>query len=407
MAKTNVKIATFLWEGKNKQGEIIKGESNALNISVVKADLRRQNIIPLKVKKKTPPLFSFLKKEISSRDITIVTRQLATMLSAGIPLVQAFELTIRGQNNLGVQNLLSAIKADVEGGSPFADAIAKHPRYFNELYCNLVRAGEQSGSLDIMLTRIATYKEKMESLMAKIRKALVYPAAVIAVAFIVTTILLVFVVPQFEALFKGFGADLPALTKVVIQLSDFFKQYWIMMFGIIGASIWGLIKAKQKVPAVAHNIDRLLLRLPIIGGILEKAIIARYARTLATTFSAGLPLVDALKAVAGAAGNIVYGNAILNICEGVTTGQQLQLSMQTTQLFPPMVIQMVAIGEESGTLELMLSKVADFYEEEVDNAVDSLSSLLEPLILVILGVLVGGLVIAMYLPIFKLGSAVR
>lgn len=407
MAKPELKMETFLWEGKNKQGEIIRGQSNAFTVSIVKADLRRQGIVPLKVKKKTPPLFSFLKKQVTPRDITVITRQLATMLSAGIPLIQAFELTIRGQNNLGVQNLLTKIKSDVEAGIPFADALAKHPQYFNELYFNLVYAGEHSGSLDIMLARIATYKEKMGSLKAKIRKALVYPAAVIAVAFIVTTILLVFVVPQFEALFKGFGADLPALTRVVIQMSEFFKKYWLLMFSTLGVAIWGLLKAQQRIPAVAHGIDRLLLRLPVLGNILIKAIIARFARTLATTFSAGLPLVDALKAVAGAAGNIVYSKAILHIREGVTTGQQLQLSMQITQLFPPIVIQMVAIGEESGTLELMLSKVADFYEEEVDNAVDSLSSLLEPFILVILGVLVGGLVIAMYLPIFKLGSAIQ
>lgn len=407
MAKAETKLETFIWEGKNKQGEILKGESNAFNISIVKTDLRRQGIVPLKVKKKTAPLLSFLKRDVTPKDVTIITRQLATMLSAGIPLVQAFELTIRGQNNLGVQNLLTSIKNDVEAGSPFADALVKHPKYFNDLYCNLVRAGEHSGSLDVMLGRIATYKEKMESLKAKIRKALVYPAAVLAVAFIVTTILLVFVVPQFEALFKGFGSDLPALTKFVIQMSDFFKQYWIMMFGIIGAGIFGLIKARQTIPAVAYGIDQLMLRLPVLGEILTKAIIARYARTLATTFSAGLPLVDALKAVSGAAGNLIYSHAILRIRDGVSTGQQLQLSMQTTRLFPAMVIQMVAIGEESGTLETMLSKVADFYEEEVDNAVDSLSSLLEPFILVILGVLVGGLVVAMYLPIFKLGSAVH
>lgn len=408
MAKTEIKLDVFSWEGKNKQGEILRGESNAINISIVKADLRRQGITPIKVKKKSPPLFGIGgKKKISAKDITVITRQLATMLAAGIPLVQAFELTIRGQTNLSIQNLLTSIKNDIEAGTQFADALAKHPKYFNDLFCNLTRAGERSGSLDVMLARIATYKEKMESLKAKIRKALVYPAAVIVVAFVVTTILLVFVVPQFESLFKGFGADLPALTKFVITLSEFFKKYWLMMFGMMGASIWGIAKARAKIPSVAYTIDRLMLKLPILGEILTKAVIARYARTLATTFAAGLPLVDALKTVAGAAGNLIYSNAILRIRDGVSTGQQLQLAMQTTQLFPAMVVQMVSIGEESGTLELMLSKVADFYEEEVDNAVDSLSSLLEPFILVILGVLVGGLVIAMYLPIFKLGSVVR
>lgn len=406
-AKPENKLQTFTWEGKNKQGEIVRGESNALNIAIVKADLRRQGITPLKVNKKAKPLFSFGKGKVTPKDITIVTRQLATMLTAGIPLVQAFGLTIRGQTNLAMQNLLSAIKVDLESGSPFAESLKKFPKYFDELYCNLVRAGEQSGSLDIMLARIATYKEKMESLKAKIRKALVYPAAVLGVAFIVTTILLVFVVPQFESLFKGFGADLPALTKFVVEASRFFTKYWLVMFGIVGGAIYGLVKAKETVPAVAHEIDRLQLRLPIIGEIITKAIIARYSRTLSTTFSAGLPLVDALTAVAGAAGNQIFAEAIIRIRENVSTGQQLQLSMQTTQLFPPMVVQMIAIGEESGTLENMLSKVADFYEEEVDNAVDSLSSLLEPIILVILGVLVGGLVIAMYLPIFKLGSVIR
>lgn len=407
MANTDTKLHSFLWQGKNKQGDVIQGESHAINIAIVKVDLRRQGIIPIKVKQKKPSFFGFLKKQISAKEITLITRQLATMLSAGIPLVQAFDLTIRGQNQLGIQNLLASIKANIESGSPFADALSKYPRYFNDLYCNLIRAGEYSGSLDVMLTRIANYKEKMESLKAKIVKALIYPAIVVAVAFTVTAILLMFVVPQFESLFKGFGTELPALTQRVVQASNFLTQYWVSLLSLMGASIGGLIYAKKRSPAVAYGFDRLLLRLPILGSILTKAIIARYARTLATTFAAGLPLVEALKAVAGAAGNIVYSKAIMRICEGVTTGQQLQLSMQITRLFPAMVIQMIAIGEESGTLDIMLSKVADLYEEEVDNAVDNLSNLLEPFILIVLGILVGGLVIAMYLPIFQLGSAVH
>jgi len=406
MAEAAIKQSVFTWEGTDRKGKRIKGESRASNPSMVKADLRRQGINPLKVRKKSALLSASKKKKILPKDIAVFTRQLATMMSAGVPLVQSFEIIGRGHENPAMQQLVLSIKGDVESGSTLAKALARHPLYFDELVCNLVAAGEHAGILETLLDKIAIYKEKTEALKSKIKKALFYPTAVIVVAFIVTAILLIFVVPQFESLFAGFGADLPAFTRMVINLSEWMQSYWWGVLLAIGGSIYGFSQAKKRSPKFAHGLDRLSLKIPIIGEILTKAIIARYARTLSTMFAAGVPLVEAMESVAGAAGNAVYTDGILQMRDNVATGQQLQLSMNQTGLFPNMVVQMVAIGEESGSLDTMLSKVADFYEQEVDDAVDGLSSLLEPLIMAVLGVLVGGLIVAMYLPIFKMGSAI-
>lgn len=406
MAEAAIKQSVFIWEGTDRKGKKIKGESRAANPSMVKADLRRQGISPLKVRKKSALLSTSKKKRILPKDIAVFTRQLATMMSAGVPLVQSFEIIGRGHENPAMQELVLAIKGDVESGSTLADALSKHPFYFDELVCNLVAAGEHAGILETLLDKIATYKEKTEALKAKIKKALFYPTAVIVVAFIVTAILLIFVVPQFQELFAGFGADLPAFTQMVINLSEWMQTYWWMVLATVVASIYGFGQAKKRSRKFAHGLDRLVLKIPIIGEILTKAIIARYARTLSTMFAAGVPLVEAMESVAGAAGNAVYSDGILLMRDNVATGQQLQLAMNQTGLFPNMVVQMVAIGEESGSLDAMLGKVADFYEQEVDDAVDGLSSLLEPLIMAILGILVGGLIVAMYLPIFKMGAVV-
>jgi len=404
--KNEPKVDTFLWEGTDKRGHRVKGEQQAENVALVRAALRRQGINPLKVKKKPKPLFGGGKKKIKPGDIAVFTRQLSTMMSSGVPLVQSFDIIGRGHENPSMKDLVLAIKADVESGSPLADALAKHPRQFDELTCNLVHAGEQAGILEDLLNKIATYKEKTEAIKGKIKKALFYPTAVLVVAFLVTTILLIFVVPEFQSLFENFGADLPAMTQMVVNLSAFFQAYWwAMLIGIVGA-IYAFVEAKKRYPKFAHFLQRLSLKIPIIGMILNKAAIARFARTLSTMFAAGVPLVEAMESVAGAVGNVVYGNAVRNIRDDVSTGVSLMASMQQQNLFPNMVVQMVGIGEEAGSLDSMLGKVADFYEEEVDNAVDSLSSLLEPIIMVILGTIVGGLVIAMYLPIFKLGQAV-
>lgn len=406
MAEKALKQDMFVWEGTDRRGNKVKGQTRGNNQNLIKADLRRQGITPLKVKKKSALASGRRKKKIEPRDIAIFTRQLATMMSAGVPLVQAFDIIGRGHENPSMQELVMTIKTDVEGGSNLRDALAKHPLYFDELVCNLVEAGEAAGVLDTLLDKIATYKEKTEALKSKIKKALFYPTAVVVVAFIVTAILLIFVVPQFEELFAGFGADLPAFTRMVIDLSEFMQSYWWAVFGIIGGLIYAFMQAKRRSPAFNHTLDKIVLKLPIVGDILTKAAIARYARTLSTMFAAGVPLVEALDSVAGATGNSVYSNAVLRMRDQVSTGLQLQLAMNQTGLFPNMVVQMVAIGEEAGSLDAMLSKVADFYEQEVDDAVDGLSSLLEPLIMAILGVLVGGLVIAMYLPIFKMGQVV-
>lgn len=406
MATKTKKQDVFIWEGKDNKGKKVKGESAGANVSLVKATLRRQGINPSKIKKKSKPLFSAGKGSIKSKDISIFSRQLATMMDAGVPLVQGFEIIGRGHENKAMQELLLNVKTDIEGGSTLSDALAKHPYHFDELYCNLVQAGEHAGILDTILDKIATYKEKTESIKAKIKKALFYPTAVIAVAFIITAILMIFVIPMFETLFSGFGADLPAITRFVINLSKFFQVWWWALFGGIGLSIYGLAELKKRSVKFNHILDRTMLKLPIIGNILEKAAIARFARTLATMFAAGVPLVEAMVSVSGAVGNIVFKDAVLIMKDEVATGTQLNVAMNQSGLFPNMVVQMAAIGEEAGSVDTMLSKVADFYEEEVDNAVESMSSLLEPLIMAILGVLIGGLVIAMYMPIFQMGKIV-
>ncbi|WP_298626951.1 type II secretion system F family protein [uncultured Legionella sp.] len=406
MDKNPNSVLTFHYEGINRSGQKMIGEIQAKSLAIAKADLRKQGIVTNKVAKKRKPLFDKKNKKIKPGDITVFSRQLATMIESGIPLVQSFDIVSKGQSNKRLKALIDAIKNDVETGLTLAESLSKHPAYFNELFCNLVDAGEKSGSLDVMLDKVATYKEKIETIKKKIKKALTYPIAVMIVALIVTAGLLIFVVPQFESLFKGFGADLPALTAAVVSMSKFMQAYWYYIFGALGAMIYAFIYTKNHSANFAQNMDRFMLKLPVIGPILEKASIARFTRTLSITFAAGLPLVEALKSVAGATGNIIYAKATDQIREEVSTGQQMNTAMENTHLFPNMVIQMVAIGEESGALEKMLGKVADFYEEDVDNAVDALSSLLEPIIMSILGILVGGLVVAMYLPIFKLGSAV-
>jgi len=406
MAEKAVKQSVFTWEGSDKRGAKVKGESQGTSPALVKAELRKRGIVPKKVRKKSTLFTSNAGKKITAGDIAIFSRQLATMMSAGVPLVQSFEIIGQGHENPRMQTLLLNIKNDIESGNTLADSLSQHPLQFDELFCNLVRAGEHAGILEALLHKIATYKEKTEAIKAKIKKALFYPTAVLVIAGIVTAILLIFVVPQFEELFSGFGASLPAFTQVVIDLSRFMQDYWWAVLGIVIGVIYTLLYYKKRSRKFNHTLDRITLKTPIIGVIMNKAAIARYARTLSTMFAAGVPLVEAMDSVAGATGNIVYSDAILRIRDEVATGRQLNVSMRDANLFPSMVVQMVAIGEESGALDEMLSKVADFYEDEVDNAVDSLSSLLEPLIMAILGVLVGGLVIAMYLPIFKLGAVV-
>ncbi len=405
MAETAVMKVPFNWEGTDRNGKKVKGKSMAADEAAVRADLRRQGVVPSRIRKESKGLFSGGGK-ITANDIAIFSRQLATMLAAGIPLVQAFEIVGTGHENAAMQKLILAIKADVEGGSALAEALGKHPIYFDDLFINLVEAGEQAGALETLLEKIATYKEKTEAIKKKIKKALTYPAAVLVVAFIVMTILLIFVIPAFEDLFQGFGADLPAFTRMVIDLSIFVREQGYMLAIGIGLAIAAFLYFKKRSRPMRHFLDRVTLKIPVIGPIMQKASIARYARTLSTMFAAGVPLVEALDSVAGATGNIVYEEGVKQMRDEVATGQRLQQSMENTDLFPNMVIQMIAVGEESGSLDEMSAKVADFYEEDVDNAVDNLSSLLEPMIMAILGVLVGGLVVAMYLPIFKLGQVV-
>jgi type IV pilus assembly protein PilC len=395
----------FLWEGTDRKGKKVKGKSMAADEAAVRADLRRQGVVPSRIRKQSRGLFAGSGK-ITPADIAVFMRQLATMIAAGIPLVQAFEIVGTGHDNPAMQKLILAVKADVEGGSSLREALAKHPLYFDDLVLNLVEAGEQAGALETLLDKIATYKEKTEALKKKIKKALTYPAAVIVVAFVVTAILLIFVIPAFEDLFKGFGADLPTFTRMVIDLSVFVREQGVILAAIIGAGIFAFFYFKKRSRPMRHFLDRMSLKIPIIGPILQKAAIARYARTLSTMFAAGVPLVEALQSVAGATGNIVYELGVLQMRDEVSTGQRLQQAMENTELFPNMVIQMIAVGEESGSLDEMSAKVADFYEEDVDNAVDNLSSLLEPIIMSVLGVLVGGLVVAMYLPIFKMGAVI-
>ena len=406
MAETAaVSNTPFLWEGTDRKGNKVKGKSMAGDEAQVRAELRRQGVVPSRIRKQSQGLFRGTSK-VTPGDIAIFSRQLATMLGAGIPLVQAFEIVGNGHENQAMQKLILAVKADVEGGSALAEALAKHPIHFDDLFVNLVEAGEQAGALETLLDKVATYKEKTEAIKKKIKKALTYPAAVLVVAFVVTIILLIFVIPAFEDLFQGFGADLPAFTRMVIEISQFVRdQGWYLAI-MAGAGVYTFFYFKKRSRAMRHFLDRAALKTPVIGPILQKASIARYARTLSTMFSAGVPLVEALESVAGATGNIVYEQGVMRMKDEVATGQRLHQAMENTDLFPNMVIQMIAVGEESGSLDEMSAKVADFYEEDVDNAVDNLSSLLEPMIMAILGILVGGLVVAMYLPIFKMGSVI-
>ncbi len=408
MAQTLSEKHTFLWEGTDAKGTRIKGKTEAPSEALMRAMLRKQGINPVRIRKQSN-LFGLKtkrKKKIKAADIAIFSRQLATMMSAGVPLVQALDIISKGADNPSLAELVATIRNDIEGGSTLAEAISKHPDHFDDLFVNLVEAGEKSGALETLLDKIATYKEKTEAIKAKVRKAMFYPSAVIAVAIIVMGILLYFVVPQFQSLFQGFGADLPAFTLLVIALSKFVQAWWWAILGAIGAAAFVFARARKRSRRFRRLLDRLILRVPVVGDILYKAAVARFARTLSTMFAAGVPLVEAMESVAKASGNIVFEEAIFQMREQVSAGQQLQLAMSNTGLFPSMAIQMVAIGEESGSLDAMCAKVADFYEAEVDNQVDSLSSLLEPLIMAVIGVLVGGLVVAMYLPIFKLGSVI-
>ncbi|MCL2658296.1 MAG: type II secretion system F family protein [Betaproteobacteria bacterium] len=394
--------SVFNWEGKDKQGKIVRGEIRAGSASIVQANLRRQGLTGIKVKKR-----SFARGgKVTDKDVAIFTRQLATMLRSGVPLLQAFDIAIKGSSNPALSRMLNQIRADVESGSSLAQAFRKHPVQFDSLYSNLVGAGEQSGALDALLERLATYREKMLAIKSKIKGALFYPIAVVTVALGVVAVMMLFVIPQFKAVFTSFGADLPAPTLFVMALSDAFLAYWYLIFGGLAVAIIGLSMAYKRSPQMQFTMDRLLLKFPVIGEIIQKATVARWTRTLSTMFAAGVPLVEALDSVGGAAGNRVYQLATKQIQNDVSTGISLTVSMQNANVFPMMVLQMVGIGEESGQLDSMLGKVADFFEREVDDAVDALSQLLEPLIIVFLGTVVGGLVVAMYLPIFKLGQVV-
>jgi len=393
---------TFSWEGKAKDGKKVRGETTAQNVQAAKAQLRKQGITANKMKKKRPPKG----KKIIPADIALFTRQMATMMKAGVPLVQSFELVADGSDNANIQRLINEVKDEVAAGGSFAGALRKNPKYFDDLFCSLVDAGEQAGALETMLDRVATYKEKTEALKAKIKKALTYPIAVLVVAFVVTAILLVKVVPQFASTFSSFGADLPAFTLFVLHLSELAQAYWLPLFAGVAISVYGFGLLKQKSQKFSDGVDAFMLKIPNIGEIINKAVVARFARTLSTTFSAGVPLVEALDSVAGAAGNAVYRDAIYTVRDNVTSGVQLNVAMRQTGVFPTLILQMANIGEESGALDAMLEKAAIHYEEEVDNAVDNLTALLEPFIMSVLGVLVGGLMIAMYMPIFQLGSVV-
>ncbi|MGG7674440.1 type II secretion system F family protein [Pseudomonas sp. WC2] len=405
MAVKAAKMNVYAWEGTDRKGSKITGELSGLNPALVKAQLRKQGINPGKVRKKSASLLSFGKR-IKAQDIALFTRQMATMMKAGVPLLQSFDIIGEGFENPAMRKLVDEVKQEVAAGNSFATALRKKPQYFDELYCNLVDAGEQSGALDTLLERVATYKEKSERLKAKIKKAMTYPTAVVLVAAVVTGILLVKVVPQFQSVFKGFGAELPAFTLMVISLSEFMQQWWWAILVALVGAIFGTRHALKKSQALRDRRDTWLLKLPLVGTLMYKSAVARFARTLSTTFAAGVPLVEALDSVAGATGNVVFKRAVLRIRQDVATGMQLNFSMRSTGVFPNMAVQMTAIGEESGALDDMLDKVAGFYEEEVDNMVDNLTSLMEPFIMVVLGVIVGGLVVAMYLPIFQLGSAI-
>lgn len=407
MATKAEQIITFVYEGTDRRGQKAKGEINSKSLALAKATLRKQGINAQKVYKKRADLLArFSKKKVTPMDIAIFSRQMATMMKAGVPLVQSFEIVADGLDNPSMKEIVMGIKVDVEGGNSLASALRKYPDQFDELFCSLVHSGEQSGSLETMLDRVAIYKEKSEALKMKIKKAMKYPITVVIVALLVTTILLLKVVPVFQDLFKGFGADLPAFTMMVIHFSEWMQKWWFLMFIGIAGTVVGLQTAKTKSVAFANWLDRLVLKLPIVGDLAYKSTVARYCRTLSTTFAAGVPLIDALVSCAGAAGNVVYRDAILKIRDDVATGQQLGFAMRQTGIFPSMALQMVSIGEESGALDAMLEKVATYFEAEVDNAVDGLTSMMEPLIMAVLGVLIGGLIIAMYLPIFQMGAAI-
>ena len=401
-AAKEVKVFTFVWEGKDRSGKIVKGEIRASGENIVNSTLRKQGITSFKVKKAS----SGGGKRITAQDIAFFTRQLATMMKAGVPLLQSFDIVAKGHSNPSVTKLLLDIKTEVETGSSLGQAFRKYPLYFDTLYCNLVAAGEQAGILDALLDRLATYQEKMMAIKGKIKKALFYPVSILVVAFIVTAVIMIFVIPQFKELFQSFGAGLPAPTLVVMQISEIFVGYWYIIFGSIFGAGYFLANALKRSEKLQFARDRLMLKLPVVGDMVRKATVARWTRTLSTMFAAGVPLVEALDSVAGAAGNRVYYNATKRIQAEVSTGSSLTVAMQNSGVFPNMVLQMTAIGEESGALDGMLSKVADFFEREVDDAVDALASLMEPLIMAVLGVLIGGLVIAMYLPIFKMGQVV-
>jgi type IV pilus assembly protein PilC len=399
------KKTVFDWEGKDAKGNRVKGQMEGPNVDWVKAQIRRKGTTPVKVRKQAKPLFSGGGRKIKTEDIAIFARQLATMLSAGVPLVQSFDIVGNGHENPSMRDLILRIKTDIEGGSNLSQALAQHPDYFDDLFVNLVAAGEQSGTLETLLEKIATYKEKTEALKAKIKKAMYYPAAVLVVAFVVTTILLIYVIPMFSSLFEGMGGQLPAFTQFVVNLSEFFQQYWYLIFGGIAGVVIAYFQAHKKSQKFRDRVDVIVLKLPVVGELAKKAAIARFARTLSTMSAAGVPLVEAMEAVAETVGNAVFRRGVYQMRDDASSGQQLQAAMAQTKLFPNMVVQMTAIGEESGSLDGMLAKVADFYEEEVDNAVDSLTSLMEPLIMSFLGIVIGGLVIAMYLPIFQMGQA--
>ncbi len=401
-ARRDVKEYTFSWEGRDRAGKILKGDMRASGEAVVMSVLRRQGIAVVKVKRQRAGLGG----KVSEKDITLFTRQLATMMKAGVPLLQAFDIVGKGHTNPAVSRLLLDVKTEVETGSALATAFRKYPLYFDQLFCNLVGAGEAAGILDSLLDRLATYKEKILAIKSKIKSALFYPISIIVVAFIITAVIMIFVIPAFKDLFSSFGADLPAPTLFVMAVSDYFVKYWYLIFGGIGFGVWFFFYTWKRSARMQASMDRMFLKLPVFGDVIRKATMARWTRTLATMFAAGVPLVEALDSVGGASGNFVYVQATKKIQQEVSTGTSLTVAMQNSTVFPNMVIQMVAIGEESGSLDSMLSKVSDFYEAEVDDAVEALSSLMEPMIMVVLGTLIGGMVIAMYLPIFKLGQAV-
>ena len=398
----SVKEFVFEWEGKDRKGKQVRGEIRAASENVVQASLRRQGVLPSKIKKRS----TRSGKAIKPKDIAIFTRQFATMMKAGVPLLQTFDIVGRGNPNPSVTKLLSDIRAEVETGTSLSSAFRKYPKYFNTLYCNLIEAGETAGILEALLDRLATYMEKTEAIKSKIKSALMYPIAVVVVAFIVVTIIMIFVIPAFKSVFSSFGADLPAPTLFVMAMSDFFVSYWWLIFSVIGGGIYFFMQAWQRNEKMQMVMDRILLKIPVFGTLIEKSCVARWTRTLSTMFAAGVPLVEALDAVGGAAGNSVFLNATTSIQHEVSTGTSLTSAMTNANVFPSMVLQMCAIGEESGTIDHMLGKAADFYEAEVDDMVAGLSSLLEPIIIVFLGVLIGGIVVSMYLPIFKLGQVV-